>query len=133
MKSLLLIVALIGFTAVGSYAQNKNCICKHKMHHKVIAKTTEDNTIHSTLLLAPVKEEPTCLTFKKDNMIITACPDVPDNSGVVEYNIEGTYMGNYPVICTPQKAADGTIVLACRPKCTPMEDRDSGVPVYNPL
>jgi hypothetical protein len=132
MKTLLLIVALIGFTAVGSYAQNKNCNYKHKMHQKAAA-TTEDNTIHTTLLLAPVKEDPPCVTYKNDNLSITACPGVSDNNGLVEYTIEGTYMGNYPVVCTPRKAADGSLVLACEPKCTPMENRETEAPIYNPM
>src|SRR5689334_782499 len=115
MKTMLLIVALIGFTAINGYAQNKSCCYKHKMVYKKAPATT-DNTEHTIVLYAPVKEKEPCVTFKKDNIVVTECPAVYDNSGTVEFNLEGTYMGNYPLVCTPVKAADGSYALDCVPK-----------------
>jgi Raf kinase inhibitor-like YbhB/YbcL family protein len=88
MKTTLLIIALISFTSIGGYAQNKECNCKKKpAHHKTITHRIARKTNSSKTPLAS-----TCYTYKKHNIVVTECPDDFSEG----YNIENTYMGYYP-------------------------------------
>src|ERR1019366_6971070 len=111
MKTIILIIALMGFTAVGSYAQNKNCCCKKKaIHHQTVQK----KIVHPQKVAAPKPAatdelagtynpadevlEP-CTQYRKHNIVVTECPGIfYDNSDVHDLIIrtESSYMGNYP-------------------------------------
>ena len=70
MKTILVLIALTGFTAAGGYAQNKTCT----------------NTPAQSVKKAPA---PTCFTLKKENFDIPGCMDVT-------YGSSHSYLGNYP-------------------------------------
>ena len=99
MKTILFIIALIGFTAAGSFAQTKSCTCKKTVHHKTAnhkvagLKTTRPplytNRTHN-------------LSTYPGNDVWRADEVAPanGNSAVVvssvQYNTESSYTGNYP-------------------------------------
>ena len=85
MKTILLLIVSTGFTLVGSYAQNKDCCCKHKtVYNKTVHKT------HAIIPRVPAKEQdPTCFLLKKENLGIPGCVDVI-------YNGNDSYLGYYP-------------------------------------
>jgi hypothetical protein len=116
MKTILLILAIIGFTMNGTYAQSKNCACK-RVHHKTVKKTS----IHKSRYASrPITEsgamtytlnqriEP-CTRYRKHNILVTECPGTfYDNSDVEAFEAQHTYMGNYPAqtkTTTPQPMA----------------------------
>ena len=105
MKTILLI-ALIGFTAIGGYAQNKNCPCKHKTsYHKVTPANTSACQPMATgkwtrgYVFTEAKEEP-CFQYRQHNIVVTECPgtfyDNLDINGLTGYETESSYMGYYP-------------------------------------
>lgn len=92
MKTILLIIALTGFIAVGSYAQNKDCYCKHITVQKVV---TQSVTQSSTPALYPL-----CFLTTVNNAGIEKCANATyDNTtGLLQYESEKPYVGYYPAI-----------------------------------
>ncbi len=103
MKQILFTIALIGFTAAGSSAQNtKSCTC-HKMahktvHHKAVGlKTTQPplytNRKHNTGAEAPN-------AYRGNDVWQDNVAPMNGNAAVanssVEYKTESSYTGNYP-------------------------------------
>jgi hypothetical protein len=124
MKTILLIIALIGFNATCSYAQNTGyCPCKKKMgyHHGASARQAKATTM-KTVAASPSKTsrlsmpenriakapEP-CYMYRKNNIVVMECPGVfydRDEKGVFEYSTDGTYLGYYPVSANSQPGID---------------------------
>ncbi|MFI5196212.1 MAG: hypothetical protein ACHQD8_03915 [Chitinophagales bacterium] len=156
MKTILLFIALISFTAIGGSAQDKRCPDKHKAVSKKMVqkepvptcfmlkkenldipgcmdvtysgnnaylgysfKTTTHKIPKPNMaavaakpvepqkpLFKKVNDEPVmpCYTHRQHNIVVKECPgDFYDNekwpftsAGILEYNTEHTYMGNYP-------------------------------------
>jgi hypothetical protein len=111
MKTILLILALS--FATGGYAQNKNCISGHKhkgkQSHKVVSRTKNRmryNNAAPAIMERTAVATPTCLTYRKHNIVVTECPDIfydsngkasfIDNSSAIEYQTESAYTGGYP-------------------------------------
>ena len=88
MKTILITIALIGFTAVGSYAQNtKTCSCKKKVVRHAAA------THH--------KAAPAVAMTKKHvahKKVAVTCPVV------VNYQSDRSYTGNYPKTDVPRES-----------------------------
>jgi hypothetical protein len=93
MKTMIITIALIGFTAVGSYAQNKVCNSKQVSNKKV---ATERPIIRPRI--APKDVDPTCFMGRKNNAGITQCTyKTYDQADVaMEYGAASTYTANYP-------------------------------------
>ncbi len=77
MKTIALIIALAGFTAAGSYAQNKDCSGK--------SKTATAKAVYKS----HKQPLPTCFMLKKENFGIPGCVDVT-------YGSSNSYLGYYP-------------------------------------
>jgi hypothetical protein len=112
MKTILLLIALIGFTAGNTYSQTKSCSCKKKtVHHK----TTTTRQTTASRLRYPAKrdlagasniarinneletENATCHRYRKHNIVVTECPGIMyDEAGNVQYSTERSYTGSYP-------------------------------------
>jgi len=106
MKTMIIIMALTGFTAISSYAQNMKCTCTHKTvhhnYHKMVQKEAETQNA-----VAPndwartyrfVKVEEPCFQYRKHNIVVTECPGTfYDNSDLNGYSSESSYMGYYPM------------------------------------
>jgi len=108
MKTILLIIGLIAFSAAGSYAQTKDCCCKKKTaYHAKHRKTTKYNAVATTN--KPLKTP--CSTYtSKNGIVVTECPDnfyadngpykwndsIFDMNGNINYVVEKTYSGYYP-------------------------------------
>ena len=96
MKTILISIALLGFTAMGSYAQNtKACTCKKTVHHKKYAagiKITRPplytNRTHNTAAY-PGND---VWRYNSETPVAAAPLDVNN----MEYNTESSYTGNYP-------------------------------------
>jgi hypothetical protein len=105
MKTIILFIALTGFTAVGSYAQNKNCSCK--LHHNAVSERTayKPPTIVPRVPVDPDTQSPTCFMMKKENIGIPGCVDV-------NYSGDDTYFGYYPnqKVTTPKKVQSHKIM-----------------------
>lgn len=125
MKTMLLIAVIACFFSAGSYAQSIDCRQPH------VAGTCPGDNLHTTFLLDPSNSPEGCVTYKKGVTTITACPTTTDNLGNVNYNVEGTYKGNYPLVCTPHETADGMVVVNCRPRCVLMDDPLTGKQWYD--
>ncbi len=108
MKPMLLTIALIGFTAIGGYAQNIDCNCKKIVHHKTTkhettqpkvttsCKPVADDNWERTYSFVKGTVEP-CSQYRKHNIVVTECPgSFYDNSGIKGYETESSYMGYYP-------------------------------------
>ena len=109
MKKIIL-VAFLGLTAIGSYAQNtKDCPCKKKaVHHKVVSKYPrhEASALPSYITVlehvpnyntdpAPAPEP--CYSYRQHNIVVQECPaTVYGDNGDIQYNKTGAYMGYYP-------------------------------------
>jgi hypothetical protein len=100
MKTILVTIALIGCTVVGSYAQNtKACACKKTTHHK---------TTHQKYALGLKTTRPPEYTNRTHNTAAYPGNDVwkydgetpvataPLDVNTMEYNTESSYSGNYP-------------------------------------
>lgn len=103
MKTILFTIALIGFAASGSSAQNtKSCTCKKTaaVHHK---------TVHHKIAVGLKTTTPPLYTNRTHNVSTYPGNDVwraddvaPANGNnaamvsSVEYNTESSYTGNYP-------------------------------------
>ena len=117
MKPIILIVALTGFTAAGSYGQNNaSYMCtKKSVQYDVIPiaqdvpttgkyiyyseDTVQTQTFVPMEFLAPT-ESPACNKSTEGNLTVTKCPNgtyKSDNTNVYEYGTDGTYLGYYPV------------------------------------
>jgi hypothetical protein len=120
MKPIILITALVGFNAIGSYAQSQNnpsYLCTEKrVQYDVIpiaqdAPTTgkyiyysQDTVIQSETFvpvppLAPT-ESSACTKTTEGGLTVTHCPGATyksDNTNVYEYGSDGTYLGYYPI------------------------------------
>jgi len=100
MKTILISIALLGFTAIGSFAQtSKSCICKKTAHHKagrhsvaVGIKTTRPplytNRTHNTAAY------PGNDVWRATSE--TPVANAPSDANSMEYNTESSYTGNYP-------------------------------------
>jgi len=75
MKTMMLTIAMMGFVFAGS-AQNKNA------GHKVVQ--------HKTSTAKPV------FTYKRNGVPVTSPASVKDNSTLISFSSEGTYVAYYP-------------------------------------
>ena len=79
MKTILLLIVLTGFTAAGSYAQNKEC------------KTVTHKTVRKAVITPRVPangQDPSCFLIKKENLGIPGCMNMT-------YSSENAYLGYY--------------------------------------
>ncbi len=112
MKTILLI-AFIGLSTVNGYAQNKNnCPSKptnHKVaivHHGTAPDYNKQPYLPPYVLVLPhvpntyVPTSPAaepCYSYTQHNIVVKECPNAfYDNTGAIQYNGEGTFLGYYP-------------------------------------
>jgi len=100
MKTILISIALVGFTAMGSYAQNaKSCTCKKTVSHKAA---------HQKYVIGIKNIRPPLYTNRTHNTAaypgndvwraesVTPIATAPLDVNNMEYNTERSYTGNYP-------------------------------------
>lgn len=113
MKTILLIAALFGFTAL--YAQDKNCCCKKKTVKKAVTYKTAKAPAPKpaewvrSYDLSNKAIEP-CFVYRKHNIVVTQCPGTfYDNSDLDNVQAEGTYMGFYPKVQNDGTKVNGPV------------------------
>jgi hypothetical protein len=100
MKTILITIALFGFTVMSSYAQNtKSCTCKKTVYHK---------TTHQKVALGIKTTRPPLYTSRTHNVspypgndvwksdAQPLAPTTPLDVNSMEYSTESSYSGNYP-------------------------------------
>jgi hypothetical protein len=117
----MLILALIVFVTIGSYAGNKDCKVKKAVSHKTVQKKTnlqQETKVCVNPIILPVSHRmavvdtpprtdwtvttqvvslPVCTVYRKNNIVVKECPDVMyDANGNMEFSSHNTWLGYYP-------------------------------------
>ncbi len=103
MKTILLIMALIGFTTVSSYAQDKNCTCKkktayHSTHHRKATALKKTAVVVERPVPTDVSLYLLGIGNSQPDMAINNLPAnrcAIDSNGDIEYTSDNTYLGYY--------------------------------------
>jgi len=101
MKRIMMIVALMGFVALGNAQEKRNCVCKNKANHKTAMvdkqPCAEDKWVSTYIWNGAIAP---CTQRRQNNIVITECPGVfYDNSDIdmlYEFKSEGAFGGHYP-------------------------------------
>ncbi len=108
MKKMMIMIALIGFTAVGSYAQDKNCVSKKKLAvHKMQTKKTVYRKAQSPIPLSASNGSYTysyatraiepCYQYRQHNIVVTECPGTfYNNKDLDNISSDRSFTGYYP-------------------------------------